>query len=91
MHTVVDDHSRTVRFAVPTAAGITLLSTSDLGRVWQSDNIPLPSSPTAVAQLDTIDEDGNQTSVIVFVRNRALEQIWRDENSPWSAPEPLVC
>ena len=88
---MVDDDSGAVRFAVPTATGIALLSTLDAGHKWQSENIPLPSSPTAVAQLDTIDEDGNRTSIVAFVRDGTLEQIWRDEKSPWSAPKPLEC
>jgi hypothetical protein len=91
-YAAIDDISvaRALHFAVPTATGIAILSTQDATRGWRLETVPLPSAPTAVAQLDTTGADGGRTTVIVFVRNTP-QYVWRDETSAWSPPEPLTC
>ncbi|XVV10012.1 hypothetical protein ACQP2X_34920 [Actinoplanes sp. CA-131856] len=89
----VDDISTTsaLRFAVPAVDGVALLSTPDIAKGWTVETVPLSSPPTAAARLDTTNDDGYRTTVVVFVRNKILEQVWRDEKTTWSAPAPVSC
>ena len=92
MHAAVDDVSisRALRFAVPARGGIALLSTPDAGGGWQSEIVPLPAPPIAVAQLDTTDAGGDPTTVLAFVRDGKIYQMWRDE-AAWTRPVPVTC
>lgn len=89
----VDDISTTsaLRFVVPAADGVALLSTLDIDKGWTAETVSLSSPPTAAAQLDTTNDLGYRTTVVVFIRDKILEQVWRDEKTAWSEPAPVTC
>jgi hypothetical protein len=92
-YAAVDDISvaRALHVAVPTASGVVLLSTRDVTRDWQIETVALGFTPEAVARLDSAAADDSRSTVIVLVRDQALEYVWRDGRSTWSEPVRLTC